>query len=201
MELIFIRHFPTKGNCLKQYIGRTDESLDETAVKEILNEIGNTKAFYPQVECVVTSPMIRCKQTTELIYPGIQTFSCELLKETDFGDFEGKTYEELKDNEDYQQWLMSGATGVVPNGESRAQFRARCLAGMDEVMDMLIEKELSKAAIVVHGGTMMSLMSEYAEEKQEFYYWQVKNGKGYQVHVDQKLWKSGKKVFSDIRKL
>ena len=37
MELIFIRHFPTKGNRLKQYIGKTDESLDESMVSDMVH--------------------------------------------------------------------------------------------------------------------------------------------------------------------
>ena len=201
MEIVLIRHFPTKGNGLKQYIGRTDEPLDESAVDTILNGIGDIDVFYPKVDYIVTSPMRRCKQSAELLYPGVPAFSCEMLKETDFGDFEGKTYEELKDNEDYQRWLMNGAEGFVPNGESRAEFVSRCIDGFHDVMDKLCKMGVERVAIVVHGGTIMALMSEFAEEKQEFYYWQVKNGKGYVVHVDMARWKIGNKIFTDIRKL
>lgn len=205
MKVVLIRHFPTKGNRLKQYIGRTDEPLDESAVNEILDEIldeiGDYSVFYPKVDTVVISPMLRCKQTAERIYPGIQTVICENLRETDFGDFEGKTYEELKDQPDYQQWLMSGATGVVPNGESRAEFRERCIAGFQQVIEQLMERNCEYAAVVVHGGTIMALMSEFADETQDFYHWQVKNGKGYIVDINSELWIKGEKRFFNIRKL
>lgn len=201
MEIVLIRHFPTKGNRQKQYIGRTDEPLDEEAVKVILDEIGDKSALYPSVECVVTSPMLRCRQTAKLLYPDVPAFSWEKLKETDFGDFEGKTYEELKSNKDYQQWLGSGASGKIPNGESKADFMKRCIEGFGEVMTKLIDHHYESAAFVVHGGTIMALMSEFAEESKDFYNWQVKNGKGYQVHIDTGLWKIGKKSFFNIKKL
>lgn len=201
MKLVLIRHFPTKGNCLKQYIGRTDEPLDFEFAEKILNEIGDVKSFYPMTDCVITSPMLRCIQTAELLYPGIQRFSCDKLRETDFGDFEGRTYEELKQREDYQQWLISGAAGKVPNGESRAEFVARCIEGFHDVMNRLLEEKCGNAAIVVHGGTIMALMSEFAEKAQDFYHWQVKNGKGYEVEIKPEEWLNGRKSFQNIRKL
>lgn len=51
------------------------------------------------------------------------------FRECDFGIFEGKNYEELKENRDYQRWLDSG--GVLPfrmeRGErpSQAGWRRR----------------------------------------------------------------------------
>ena len=77
----------------------------------------------------------------------------------------------------------------------------RCIEGFGEVMTKLIDHHYESAAFVVHGGTIMALMSEFAEESKDFYNWQVKNGKGYQVHIDTGLWKRGKKSFFNIKKL
>ena len=95
MELILIRHLKTPGNEKRQYIGSTDEELSE---QEVLNFKQKYKIdSYPQVEQVIVSPMKWCIQTAELIYPKNQITQEELLKECDFGIFEGKTYEELKE--------------------------------------------------------------------------------------------------------
>ena len=48
------------------------------------------------------------------------------MKETNFGDFENKNYDELKDDLNYQRWLASGGTFHIPNGESREEFSERC---------------------------------------------------------------------------
>ena len=95
MELILIRHLKTPGNEKRQYIGSTDEELSE---QEVLNFKQRYKIdSYPQVQQVIVSPMKRCIQTAELIYPEVQIQQESLLKECDFGIFEGKTYEELKE--------------------------------------------------------------------------------------------------------
>ena len=95
MELILIRHLKTPGNEKRQYIGSTDEELSE---QEVMNFKQKYKIdSYPQVQQVIVSPMKRCIQTAELIYPEVQIQQESLLKECDFGIFEGKTYEELKE--------------------------------------------------------------------------------------------------------
>ena len=95
MELILIRHLKTPGNEKRQYIGSTDEELSE---QEVLNFKQRYKIdSYPQVQQVIVSPMKRCIQTAELIYPEVQIQQESLLKECDFGIFECKTYEELKE--------------------------------------------------------------------------------------------------------
>ena len=78
MEVIFIRHLPTPGNEKKQYIGRTDEVLSSGSVTSFhkkremylkSQKEGKYPPFYPPAEMIVASPMKRCVQTAELIYP------------------------------------------------------------------------------------------------------------------------------------
>ena len=182
MELILIRHLKTPGNEKRQYIGSTDEDLSE---QEVLNFKQKYKIdSYPQVQQVIVSPMKRCIQTAELIYPKNQVTQEELLKECDFGIFEGKTYEELKDKAEYQAWLDSGGTIAFPEGEEQKEFRSRCVR-----------------AFVVHGGTIMAVLEQLAEDQKDFYHWQVENGGGYRMLVDEEEWKSGIHRFREIQKL
>ena len=125
MKLILIRHLKTPGNEKRQYIGSTDEELSE---QEVLNFKQKYKIdSYPQVQQVIVSPMKRCIQTAELIYPEVQIQQESLLKECDFGIFECKTYEELKDRAEYQAWLDSGGTIAFPEGEEQKEFRSGSL--------------------------------------------------------------------------
>ena len=66
MELIWIRHLQTPGNEKRQYIGSTDEPLSEKTVEGFLKN----PAEYSEVERVICSPMLRCIQTAELMFPG-----------------------------------------------------------------------------------------------------------------------------------
>ncbi len=193
MNLLLVRHFPTKGNRLKKYIGRTDEPLDDEAERIVIN--------YPYVEAVVITPMLRCRQTAKLLFPENRYLVCDQLRETDFGDFEGKTYEELKENPDYQAWISGGASGKVPNGESRGEFVKRCMDGCHKFIKNLLDQQIESAAFVIHGGTIMAILSELAVEEKDFYDWQIKNGRAFSLELDEQLWKERKRCLFSIEKL
>ena len=92
LKIMLIRHFATPGNEKRQYIGSTDEVLSE--------KTAFLKRSYPIPEYIIASPMKRCVQTAKRIW-GTDLSGCPivlepLMRECDFGQFEGKTYEELK---------------------------------------------------------------------------------------------------------
>ena len=199
MELILIRHLKTPGNEKRQYIGSTDEALSEQEVQNFVQK--QKRENYPSVQQVIASPMKRCIQTAELIYPKNQVTQEVLLKECDFGIFESKTYEDLKDRAEYQAWLDSGGTIAFPEGEEQKEFRLRCVRGMLCQVDRLCKENVESAAFVVHGGTIMAVLEQLAEDQKDFYHWQVENGGGYRMLVDEEEWKSGVHRFREIQKL
>ena len=71
-------------------------------------------------EVVLTSPMRRCVQTAEILFPDTPREIVYGLQECDFGDFEGKNYAELSGDPAYQAWIDSGGTLAFPGGESKS---------------------------------------------------------------------------------
>ena len=179
IELYFIRHGKTYGNTLGRYIGTTDESLCSEGRQAL------KRFFYPQVEAVYASPMKRCLETADLLWPELPIQCFEKLRECDFGEFENKNYQELKDNPRYQAWVDSEGRMPFPGGERREDFQNRCCEGFIEVLEEIRKKGCKKAALVVHGGTIMSILAAYGEPKKAFYDWQVKNGMGWLAHWDE----------------
>lgn len=180
LKIVFIRHGKTQGNLEKRYIGTTDEDLLNSERDVLKNKT------YPDCHILYSSPLKRCIQTANIIYPSLQPVICEKLKETDFGDFENKNYIELSDNPLYQKWVDSGGKDPFPGGESREQFQKRCIEGFNDILNDVLKKisegKLPRectVSIVIHGGSIMALMSEFALEKKDFYFWQVKNGQGF----------------------
>ena len=170
MKIMLIRHFATPGNEKRQYIGSTDEVLSE--------KTAFLKRSYPIPEYIIASPMKRCVQTAKRIW-GTDLSGCPivlepLMRECDFGQFEGKTYEQLKKNAAYIKWLKSG--GIT------------------------IARHVKYAAFVVHGGTIMAVMHALYEEKKDFYNWQVENGSGYLVSVSEKEWENGIELLKNAEK-
>ena len=196
LKLLLIRHGETAGNKLKRYIGkRTDESLCREGMYEL------EKLVYPSVQAVYTSPMLRCTQTAGILFPGKKLNIIDELAECDFGEFENKNYMELSGNELYQAWVDSGGLLPFPGGESREEFKHRNVIGFQRAVNGCIRGGLSMAALVVHGGTIMNVMEEYADEERSFYDWYVKNGKGYEVEIDPQLWKKGRKFLHKLQEL
>ena len=96
IKLWLIRHGKTEGNKLSRYIGTTDEPLCQEGT-EFLH-----KTDYPKVQAVYVSPLKRCVQTAEILFPGEPVHIIEELAECDFGEFENKNYKELEGNPHYQ---------------------------------------------------------------------------------------------------
>ena len=117
----------------------------------------------------------------------------EELAECDFGEFENKNYKELEGNPHYQEWIASNGTLPVPGGDSREGCKSRNLRGFDRVVSGCIRSHVAEAALVIHGGTIMNIMEEYADIQKPFYEWHVRNGGGYEVELDENLWKNGRK--------
>ena len=193
MRIYLIRHSMTKGNKEKRYIGTTDESLCLEGI-QLLEE---RKGMYPEVTYVYVSPMKRCVQTAEIIYPEMMkagAYSCnEKLRECDFGLFENHNYIELSGSPEYQAWIDSNGTLPFPGGESREEFKRRNLSGFERAIAGCIRGGISQAAFVIHGGTIMNLMEEYADIQKPFYEWHVKNGGGYLAELEPALWQKGRR--------
>ncbi|MDD6255169.1 MAG: histidine phosphatase family protein [Eubacteriales bacterium] len=178
-EIVLIRHGATAGNLEKRYIGSaTDEPLCSEGIEVVRSLI--KRGRYPEAAedaLVITSPLRRCVETAGLIYPGVERTEAENLRECDFGRFEYKNYEELDGDSDYQAWIVSGGTLPFPGGEDPEEFKARSRnAFMDAVRD---NRERSQLIFVVHGGTVMSVMSSFAKPHREYFDSCVSNGRGF----------------------
>ena len=159
-----------------------------------------------EISCVVRRrssqvPMLRCKQTARLLFQKEPDLICENFREKDFGRFEGKNYEELKDDPGYQRWLDSNGTIPFPEGEGQEAFFERTRLGFEQMMEHLMDLQCREAAFVVHGGTIMAVLSAFSQTGGEFYDWQVSNGSGYSAIAEEGSWRQGKKQLTEIERL
>lgn len=171
MKLLLIRHGYTAGNLEKRYIGKTDEPLCTEGIAQL------SAMRYPACEKLICSPMLRCLQTASILFPNQKYCICDDFRECEFGDFEGKNYNELQSDPRYQQWIDSSGTLPFPNGESPDDFRRRCIAAFAKIMQQC--EDYASAALIVHGGTIMSILSCYAVPRRSYFDWQTENGHGW----------------------
>lgn len=176
MLIELIRHGRTAGNLEHRYVGSTDESL----LEETIQELEKRRGSFPVPDALIVSPMKRCMQTAEGLFPGIAKKVVPELKECEFGAFEYKNYKELQDDEQYQAWIDSNGTIAFPGGESREQFISRCSSAFVAVCKQALMEGYERIAFVVHGGTIMAILDQFAEPHKDYFEWQVKNLEGFE---------------------
>ena len=192
IELVMIRHGATPSNQEHRYLGRSDESLSMEGKQALQEEKNN----YPSIDCLFISPMKRCAETAGILYPTREVNVITEWVEMDFGDFEGKNYLELQDNEYYQKWIDSNGILPFPNGESREEFTERCTQGFYKMIEKLSVESPVTAGLILHGGTIMALLSAFGGG--EYFDYQVANGQGYRCVLEEK---SGQLRMTDIEKM
>lgn len=183
MKIYFIRHGQTEGNMEKRYVGKTDEGLCQQAVEEL------KKYSVPKVNKIYASSMKRCIETAEILYPNQKIQIVEGFRECDFGEFEYKNYDELKENTAYQKFIDTMGESGFPGGEYIKDFKERCQNAFYDVIKSCRQEET--AAFVIHGGTIMSIMEKFANPHQDYYSWQIGNGEGYAAEA---VWEKNKEL-------
>ncbi len=181
LEVLLLRHGQTQGNLEKRYIGKTDEPLllDDTesmrkisALQKRLEQeaiAGSQKLF--------VSPMLRCRQTAELLFPGQEQVVIDKLREMDFGRFEAKNYMELSADPAYQAWIDSDGRLPFPEGEDRECFIKRTMEGFRQMTEQAWRENCGQIVAVVHGGSIMAILSCLMQD--DYFAYQVPNLAGY----------------------
>ena len=183
IDIFFIRHGATEGNLRRRYIGRTDEPLCEAGIAQVetLRKRGLS------VNRLFVSPMLRTRQTAELLFPQMPYTVVDGLAETDFGRFEGKSADELSGDLAYQAWVDAMCLTPIPGGESVADFKIRCCEAFTETIRTVPDG--SRVGFVVHGGVIMAILEAYARPKRDFYAYHIGNGECLQgVYDGETIW-------------
>lgn len=174
VTVLLIRHGQTQGNLERRYIGSTDQPLCPQGAGALAGQ-------RYEADRVFVSPLLRCRQTAEILFPGQTAEPVADLRECSFGAFEGHTYEELKEDSAYRAWLDTGGASSPPGGESKDSQQRRSLRAFHHIVRRCRDGEV--AALVVHGGTIMCLL-EALEPSRQFYAWQCANGAGFRCIWD-----------------
>ena len=178
MKLILLRHGRTEANERRLYCGVSDVPLSSRGREELLELKG--RVAYPDTNGLqlVTSGMKRTDETLELLFGAQPDVRERGFCEMNFGRFDMHSYDELKNDADYQAWIMNeNGTIPTPGGESSVQFHKRVFAAADALH--------GDALVVCHGGVIAALMQRwFPDEGKNMYQWQPDSGQGYCVALD-----------------
>lgn len=183
--LHLIRHGMTESNISGAYIGsKTDAPLIKegiAALKDMRRDFN-----YPKADLVFSSPLLRCVESAKILYPNKDIITIDDIKEFDFGDFEGKTPAELEGRPDFIAFTSGKAS--APNGESSEDLVKRLCLGLNKMVRIMMQKEKTEAAVLMHGGTIMMLLAACGLPQRHTAEWQCSFGEGYTIRVTPSLY-------------
>ncbi len=149
-EILLIRHtsvaFP-RGFCYGDL--DIDVSSAFTAEATWLKE--QIKNFNPDL--VYSSPLQRCTKLCSFVYGDYKTDI--RLKEFNYGDWEGKTWEKINVPES-SDWIFFHPEKNTPNGESFEALQERVMGFFEEIS----QNEAKKIVIFCHGGVIRSITAK-----------------------------------------
>lgn len=142
-----IRHGEPAGGI--RFRGHTDDPLSETGWAQMRAAVQGRNPW----QIVVSSPLLRCSGfAAELAADvGIPLETDVRLREIGFGEWEGRTPEELMQGDPgcLDQLWRDPAGFTPPGGEGLTAFAARVTAGWN---DLLLRHAGKKVLVVAHGG-------------------------------------------------
>ena len=194
----FIRNALTDEKTEGRYIGHTNVELSDEGRAQLAHM--REELIYPPVDALFTSPLKRCTETAAILYPDNKPLLIEGFIEYNFGEFENKTADQLEKYEEFPRWL-AGESGVKPPyGESNEEFAKRVCETFEKVAEGLMKTGTTSAAIVTHGGVIMTLLAAYGIPEYPMHEWLTPNGCGFTVKLNPSLWMRAKKfeVFSEF---
>lgn len=179
-----LRAMPSQGTMEGRYVGQAQSPLPMSAVTELAQL--KREHSYPAAELYCASPAVSCVDTLKILYPDAEPEVVLDLAECDFGDWENKTAQELKDEPGFAEWLAG--QGAPPNGESGQVFFQRICRGFQLLVQNMMARGITSAVLVTHAGVMTSILTAFGLPQAQPQDWLCDGGFGYSVRITPGLW-------------
>ena len=176
VKLILVRHALTVDNQKSRLSGHIDSELSEEG-KEQIDKITNYLKDF-DIDKIYTTTSSRTKDTVKKLseLKSIEIIEKESLKEISFGDFEGLTFDEIKDKypKEFQDMIEKGYEYKYPNGESLIDSYNRVCIELDNIISNNDDRTI---LICSHGGTIRNIIT-YLISNSYKYHWNFKIDNG-----------------------
>lgn len=177
---VLVRHGATADNLAGRYAGKRSNAPLCAQGAAALERLRESKRVAAEPGALLVSPARRCVETARVLFPNVPFEPAPELEEIDFGQFEGKTYQELNGSPEYQKWIDSNGRRPFPGGESLDAFVARSFGAFAKAVAE--NREKSPVVLVCHGGSIMAILSRLTGR--EYFSFQVPPAEGFEVTVE-----------------
>ncbi len=157
-KIIFVRHGQTEWNVLGRYQGQTDVALSPLGIEQA----EKLAAHFPvdKIEAVYSSDLARAMKTASCVADrfGLTVEPRPELRELNFGDWEGLTYDEIvaKWPDALENFFQHPDVLEIPHGESFPKLRERALACVEEIVSRHPDQTV---AVFAHGAILRTILT------------------------------------------
>jgi broad specificity phosphatase PhoE len=156
-RLVLIRHAEPEASVHGRVYGALDVGLSDRGLRDAEKLASTVRGL--DLDAVYASPLRRAVETATPLARerGLELTLHEGLREVDFGELEGRTYEEIgEDHADlFRAWATNPSAIRFPGGEDYVGLKARVLTAVEE-----IRERTTSAAIVAHGGVNRVVLAD-----------------------------------------
>lgn len=159
MQIYLVRHGKIEWQKDKAYIGQLDLPLSQ----EGINQAEKLRTSFETIplDQAYTSPLSRCVNTLDILLGDrpIPRLTVEALKEIDMGEWDGKTFSEIKNSYPgvYEQRGREIDVFIPPAGESFVDLKQRVIPAFAEI----VKKNRSKSILILaHAGVIRVILAE-----------------------------------------
>jgi probable phosphoglycerate mutase len=180
-RLLLVRHGETDWNRDKRFQGQIDVPLNSSGRSQSQQAADFLQPI--PIHHAVTSPMLRPKETAEIIlqhHPEVQLELLDGLKEINHGLWEGKLEAEIQEQygDLLQQWQMTPERVQMPEGENLQQVWERAIATWNQIVEAAINRQESETIMVVaHDAINKAILCSLVGLEPENF-WNFKQGNG-----------------------
>ncbi len=179
-----LRAMPSQGVLEGRYVGRGQSPLAPDAISRLTAL--KQEFVYPEAQLFCASPAIACVDTLKVLYPQADPEVVLELAECDFGEWEGKTAQDLQGDPRFAGWLAG--QNPPPGGESGQVFFQRVCQGFQLLVENLMTRGITRSVLVTHGGVMTSVLAGFGLPAAQPQAWMCDPGFGYSVRITPGLW-------------
>jgi alpha-ribazole phosphatase len=172
-RLLLIRHGTTAWNAERRYQGQTDTTLNEDGREQVMRLAERLRS--EKLDALYASDLQRAWETAKRVVervavrPHLTVQPDPRLREISFGEWEGKTHEEIAqdDPESLNEWFDDPMHRSPPGGETLQDVVKRVEAAYDHILKQHPDQTV---AIVAHGGTLRVLLCLALDVRPEIYW-------------------------------
>ena len=161
-KLLLLRHGETEGNVQQVWHGALDAPLTVRGQQQVAAAVQYICDFHRRtpIDHLIVSPLPRALRTAT---PIAQALNLPLqidpgLREFDLGDWEGRTFVELRDKENLWGRWRQEPTFAPPHGESPRSFHTRILQALQQLVAL---HPAQTVLAVTHGGVICNALAAW----------------------------------------